>query len=335
MPATKNKNWVDFEALKRNVSFLTILEHYGLVGHFKQKGNKLTGKCPIHKGDSSTSCHIDLEKGAYRCFTRCKSMGLRGGGNILDFVADMEKFGLGQEGIKRAAKLIMEFTGTGQGTVPLPAGTPRPAPHKPEPPPENKPLAFSLHLKTDHPYFKERGITPETVRLFGLGLAEKGMMTGRIAIPIYDHRGSLVAYAGRALDAKSAEEGGKYKLPANFHKMQVLYNYHRAKDFPTLILVEGFFDCFKVYQAGFLNVCALMGTAMSDFHAGLILKTFTQVVLMLDNDPAGRRGTGDILNRLYDKIFVRVVRLEGFNGASQPDQLSERELAAALAFLKA
>lgn len=332
MPATKNKNWVDFEALKRNVSFLTILEHYGLVGHFKQRGNKLTGKCPIHKGDSSTSCHIDLEKGAYHCFTRCKSMGLRGGGNILDFVADMEKFGLGQEGIKRAAKLIAEFTG--QGTVPLPVGAPRPAPHKPEPSPENKPLAFSLHLKTDHPYFEERGITPETVELFGLGLAEKGMMKGRIAIPIHDHYGSLVAYAGRALDAKSAEEGGKYKLPANFHKMQVLYNYHRAKDFPTLILVEGFFDCFKVHQAGFPNVCALMGTAMSDFHQELILKTFERVVVMLDNDPAGKQGTKDILNRLYSKIFIRVVELDNNKEASQPDQLSESELAASLAFIK-
>ena len=131
-------------------------------------------------------------------------------------------------------------------------------------------MAFSLHLKTDHPYFEERGITPETVELFGLGLAEKGMMKGRIAIPIHDHLSSLVAYAGRALDAQSAEEGGKYKLPANFHKMQVLYNYHRAKDFPALILVE-FFDCLKVHQAGFL-MSAPMGTAMSDFHESLIRK---------------------------------------------------------------
>lgn len=332
MPATKSKNWVDFEALKRNVSFLTILEHYGLVGHFKQKGNKLTGKCPIHGGDSPTSCHIDLEKGAYHCFTRCKAMGLRGGGNILDFVADMEKFGLGQEGIKRAARVIMEFTG--QGTVPLPAGAPRPAPHKPEPAPENKPLAFSLHLNPDHPYLQERGVSPETIKFFGLGLAEKGIMKGRIAIPIHDHRGSLVAYAGRAIDEQIANEQGKYRLPEGFHKQQVLFNYHRAKDFPALIIVEGFFDCFSVYQAGFPNVCALMGTAMSDFHQELILKTFERVVLMLDNDLAGKKGTKEILNRLYDRIFIRVVKLEGFKEASQPDQLSEDELAASLAFLK-
>lgn len=332
MPANK-KNWVDFAALKRNVSFLTILEHYRLVDGFKRKGDKLTGPCPLHHGNSSTACHIDLKKGAYKCFTRCKAMGLRGGGNILDFVADMEKYGLGEDGIKRAADLIMEIIGRGSASVP--PGAPNPEPHKPEETPENKPLAFELHLVAKHPYFEQRGLTSETVKHFGLGLAEKGMMKGRICIPIHDHRGDLVAYAGRALDEQTATNEGKYKLPPNFHKLQVLFNYHHAKDFPTVIIVEGFFDCFKVYQAGFLNVCALMGTAMSDFHAALILKTFTQVVLMLDNDPAGKRGTRDILNRLYDKIFVRVVKLGGFKGASQPDQLSERELAASLAFLKA
>jgi len=332
MPSKEKKNWVDFAALKRNVSFLTILEHYGLVDCFKRKGDTLVGACPIHKGDSKTACHIDLKKNAYKCFTRCKSMGLRGGGNIIDFVADMERFGLREDGIKRAGDLIVKIIG--QGANSLPPSAPKPEPHKPEEQAENKPLAFALHLKGEHPYFEARGISAETVALFGLGLAEKGMMKGRICIPIHDRLGNLVAYAGRALDAQIAEEEGKYKLPANFHKLQVLFNYHRAKDFPTLIIVEGFFDCFKVHQAGFPNVCALMGTAMSNFHEQLILKSFRQVVLMLDNDPAGKRGTKDILNRLYDKIFVRVVELGGLKEASQPDQLSEGELVASLAFIK-
>ena len=326
MPADK-KNWVDFAALKRNVSFLTILEHYGLVKQFKRKGDKLIGPCPIHHGDSPTAFHIDLKKGAYNCFTGCKS-----GGNILSFVARMEKYGLGEDGIKRAADLILDITG--QSPAPVPAGAPRPEPRKPEAESENKPLAFSLHLVAEHPYFEARGLKAETVNHFGLGLAEKGLMKGRICIPIHDHRGSLVAYAGRALDEQAAKTEGKYKLPANFHKLQVLFNYHRAKDFPTVIIVEGFFDCFKVHQAGFPNVCALMGTALSEAHEKLILASFRQVVVMLDNDAAGKSGTREILNRLYKKVFVRVVGLEGFKSASQPDQLSEEELAASLAFLK-
>ncbi len=327
MPATKSKNWVDFAALKRNVSFLTILEHYGLVDSFKRKGNELIGPCPIHHGDSPTAFHINLKKGAYNCFTGCKS-----GGNILSFVARMETFGLGEDGIKRAADFILDIIG--QGAKPVPAGAPKPEPHKQKGATENLPLAFSLRLNPDHLYLSERGITPETIKFFGLGLANKGMMMGRIAIPIHDHFGSLVAYAGRAIDKQMANEQGKYRLPEGFHKQRVLFNYYRAKDFPTVIIVEGFFDCFKVHQAGFPNVCALMGTVMSDRHQELILQSFKQVVLMLDNDPAGRKGTKDILNRLYDKIFVREVKLDGFKGASQPDQLSESELAASLAFIK-
>lgn len=332
MPDKDRKNWVDFAALKKNVSFLTILQYYGIVDKFKRRGDSLTGPCPIHHGDSPTACHIDLKKGAYKCFTRCKAKGLRGGGNIIDFVADIEKYGQLADSLKKAADLILQIIG--QVPASVPAGAPQPEPHKPEEQQENKPLAFTLNLKAEHPYFEERGLAPETVATFGLGLAEKGIMKGRICIPIHDHLGNLVAYAGRALEDNIAEQEGKYKLPANFHKLQVLFNYHRAKDFPTVIIVEGFFDCFKVHQAGFLNVCALMGTVMSDFHEKLILESFKHVVVMLDNDPAGHQGTKEILNRLYDKVFVRVVKLDEFKEASQPDQLTESELAASLAFIK-
>jgi len=332
MPAKDKKNWVDFAALKKNVSFMTILQHYGLVDRFKKKGDTLIGPCPIHHGDSQTAFHIDLKKNAYHCFTKCKSKGLRGGGNIIDFVADMEKFGLREDGIKKAADLIMKIIG--QAPAPVPADAPQPEPHRPEEHPGNKPLAFTLKLNAAHPYFETRGLAPETVKTFSLGLADKGIMKGRICIPIHDHQGNLVAYAGRAIEDKIAEIEGKYRLPANFYKMQVLFNYHRAKDFPTVIIVEGFFDCFKVHQAGFPNVCALMGTVMSDFHEKLILQSFKQVVLMLDNDPAGKQGTKDILNRLYSKIFIRAVKPDNTKEASQPDQLSESELAALLAFIK-
>ncbi|MBN1930742.1 MAG: hypothetical protein JW786_03945 [Desulfobacterales bacterium] len=57
---SKPKGWIDFSAIKQNVLFLTILEHYGLVDTFKRQGFKLVGPCPIHKGDSKSAFHIDL-----------------------------------------------------------------------------------------------------------------------------------------------------------------------------------------------------------------------------------------------------------------------------------
>ena len=323
----KNKDWIDFPAIKQNISFLTILEHYNLLSEFKRKGDKLTGSCPIHKGDSKTAFHIDLNINAYKCFTRCKSKGFKGGGNIIDFVAEMEHLGVLKEGIKKAAHLILEWTGneaTGgsQGE--------KSHPEKPGEPEENKPLTFQLQLEPEHGYFKERGIAPETVEHFELGYADRGTMEGRICIPIHDHKGNLVAYAGRALDEKLAEEEGKYKFPANFLKSLVLFNYYRISDFNTLVLVEGFFDCFKVHQAGFPNVCALMGTSFSGFQERLVIKNFKNVVLILDNDPAGKQCTRDILNRLYDKMFVRVIKL---GDKQQPDLLSENEIKERLSFI--
>ena len=50
-------------------------------------------------------------------------------------------------------------------------------------------------------------------------------MSGRVVIPIHDEKGELVAYAGRAID----DSEPRYKLPAGFHKSQVVYNLQRVE----------------------------------------------------------------------------------------------------------
>ena len=63
----------------------------------------------------------------------------------------------------------------------------------------NKPLQFRLDkLQREHPYLtQERGLTLETIVDFGIGYCAKGMMAERIAIPIHNPEGQVVAYAGR------------------------------------------------------------------------------------------------------------------------------------------
>ena len=63
----------------------------------------------------------------------------------------------------------------------------------------NVPLKFRLDkLERSHPYLTEqRGLTPETIVDFGIGYCSKGMMADRIAIPIHNVKGEVVAYAGR------------------------------------------------------------------------------------------------------------------------------------------
>jgi hypothetical protein len=54
-----------------------------------------------------------------------------------------------------------------------------------------------LKLDPEHPYLAERGISRDLVERFGLGFCEKGIMAGRICIPIHNIDGQTVAYAGR------------------------------------------------------------------------------------------------------------------------------------------
>ena len=95
----------------------------------------------------------------------------------------------------------------------------------------NEPLDYQLaKLVPDHPWFQERGIRAETIEEFGLGYNTnpRGLTGGRIAIPIHNARGELVAYCGRAVTPEQEAEA-KYKLPDEHHfkKSLEVYNLHR------------------------------------------------------------------------------------------------------------
>jgi DNA primase catalytic core, N-terminal domain len=114
-----------------------------------------------------------------------------------------------------------------------------------------QPLPFSLRLSW-HSYLDHRGIHPATASQFGVGYyAGPGFLRGRIAFPIHDTEGRLVAYAGRSIDGSEP----RYLFPRGFRKSQVVFNLHRAckevAAWPAgCVIVEGFFDCLRVHQAG-------------------------------------------------------------------------------------
>ncbi|MCE9520265.1 MAG: toprim domain-containing protein, partial [Verrucomicrobia bacterium] len=90
----------------------------------------------------------------------------------------------------------------------------------------------------------------------------------------------------------------------------------------------GFFDCMKLHQHGVKKVVALMGSTMSAAQEELIRRhtdRHSQVVVILDEDDAGREGRDDIAARLARFLFVKthVFEKEG----DQPSQLSAEEIA--------
>jgi DNA primase len=332
--------WVSFDDIKRTVSLQMVLDRYGFP--LKRTGpGSLRGKCPLptHSSkESKASFIVTLNKGtggAWSCHSNScvAARGGRRGGNALDLVAAMERCSLREA----ALKLQQWFS--------VPPAEPKPARARQEPgaakaavqEPKtqlvseekragesdgpNAALSFSLKgVDPLHPYLRERGILEETARTFGIGFFPgRGSMSGRIVIPIHNREGQLVAYAGRAI----GDTEPRYKFPAGFRKSLEVFNLHRVMGEVSVVVVEGFFDCMKVSQAGFPCV-GLMGCTMSRAQEDAIAGQFGKVVLMLDGDTAGREAAEGIYDRLAGSVYqVEVVALPD---NVQPDQLAGEEI---------
>jgi DNA primase len=320
------KNYVDFRTVKATVTMLQVLDHYGLTKTLKRSGDSLSGPCPIHKGTNPTQFRVSISKNCWNCFGRCKQ-----GGNVLDFVVRMENVSL----IKGAGLLVEWF----KLDIEKPEDDEPPKRESPKPPVSlantedigsNKPLGFTLqNLTTDHPYLSERGLTPETIAEFGLGYCAKGSMAGRIVIPIHNAKAELLAYVGR-WPGEPEGDCPKYKLPAGFKKSAELFNLHRAIREPAnqpLILVEGFFDVIKLWQHGCRKVVALMGSILSPAQEQLIIQhtnASRMVLLLFDEDDAGRFCREQTMLRLCGRLYVRVFKFA--EEGQQPEHLIPQEV---------
>src|ERR1039458_7097240 len=97
------KNWIDFKALRAQLDFAAVLEHYGV--EVKRKGNQHHGYCPLpnHNGKkNSPSFSANLDKGIFQCF------GCGAKGNILEFAAMMENINLEDGAAFRAVALGLQ-----------------------------------------------------------------------------------------------------------------------------------------------------------------------------------------------------------------------------------
>ena len=331
---------VDFRAVREAVTMERVLRHYGLFETLKRSGDNLSGCCPIHQGSNPTQFRVSLGKNLWNCFSECKQ-----GGNALDFIARMEKASPYQAALKAIEWFRLDpdrvFAHAGSEPSPKPAVPAAPSQAASEKAPAsdpnadsaaaNPPLQFRLEkLQRDHPYLTERGLTLETIVDFGLGFCAKGMMTGRIAIPIHNAQGQVVAYVGRHVGEPS-EGTPKYKLPPGFRKSLELFNLDRALREPAgipLWIVEGFFDALHLHQLGLRKVVALMGSSLSSTQEALLRQHFPSMdpfVVALDEDDAGRTARDEIAARLarFAFVHVHVFAQEG----RQPEHLTADEAA--------
>lgn len=203
------------------------------------------------------------------------------------------------------------------------------------------------------PYFKERGLNEKTIETFQLGYAledphflenrarEKGIplknfielglvskdqesgrtwerFRSRIMFPIYTLSGSVVGFGGRIL--KADQKGGKYVNSPDslvYNKSELVYGLFQAKQsiakLDKCYIVEGYMDVLAMHQAGFTNVVASSGTALTEGQIRSIRRFSTHVTLFFDGDAAGikaaLRGV-DLVLRLGLSVKVLVLPTE-------------------------
>lgn len=312
--------WVDFRGLKQSIDIEQVLASYHV--ELKRAGrNQLRGPCPLPthgSGRSRLSFSVDTAKNVWACHSSscCEVRQGRVGGNVLDLVALLEgctirdaALRLQDRGCGRRAGVNVreQLVSKGNSGITSPDALP--------------PLRFSLRLRW-HPYLVQRSVHPSTAASFGIGYyASSGFLRHRIVFPIHDSEGQLVAYAGRSID----DSEPRYLFPPGFRKSQAVFNLHRAVETSAgcAIVVEGFFDCLRVHQAGYHNVVGLMGVSLSEVQQKLLLDRFQQLVLMLDGDDAGQRASQQLTARLRGKVSLFTVEVPC---GLQPDQMSIEEI---------
>lgn len=177
-------------------------------------------------------------------------------------------------------------------------------------------------------YLVGQGFPQDALRNSGLvrpGKQDRGdydLFRNRLLFPIRDLQGRTVAFGGRVLD-DSLPKYINSPESAIYQKSQVLYGLDQAKDAMRrngeTLVTEGYFDVLALHRAGFTGSVATCGTALTAEHGRLIKRFAEKVLLVFDQDAAGRQATFRAMDVLLPAgLSVLVVELPA---GADPDSL--------------
>ena len=164
-----------------------------------------------------------------------------------------------------------------------------------------------------------QGFTPEECVESGVCVrSDSGRLTDaqgeRLIIPIINQMDEVIAFGGRLLKKSDRAKYKNTKETLLFNKSKSLFGINlvkklrRAGGLSSLIMVEGYMDAISLYQAGFQNVVASMGTSLTKEQARLCKRYSENVFISYDGDFAGQKANLRGLEILKDEgIKVRVV----------------------------
>ncbi len=194
-------------------------------------------------------------------------------------------------------------------------------------------LGASLDFKSLPQYLLDKGFRRDDILESGAVTAsDSGKLTdaqgGRLIFPIINAFDDVVAFGGRVLEKTDFAKYKNTKETLVFNKSKNLYNINlvkkqkKAEGIKNLVMTEGYMDTISLWQAGFHNVVASMGTSLTKEQARLAKRYADDVLISYDGDFAGQKGAIRGLEILRDEgINVRVVALpEGLD----PDDVVKR-----------
>ena len=319
----------------------------GYVG-LKKKGSSYFGLCPFHN-EKSPSFSVSRQKQMYYCF------GCGAGGNVFTFIMEYENFSFVE-----ALKFLADRAGVELPEQEYSKEARERADTRAVLLEINKMAAqyYYVQLKSAQgvqalTYLKNRGLSDDTIRAFGLGysnkysnllyqyLRSKGYQTdmiaraglisvderhgasdkfwNRVMFPIMDVNSRVIGFGGRVM----GDGQPKYlNSPETmiFDKGRNLYGLNRARSSkkPYFLLCEGYMDVISLHQAGYTNAVASLGTALTPGHASLIKRYVQEVYLTYDSDEAGTRAALRAVPILKDVgITARVIRMDPYK---DPDE---------------
>ncbi len=334
---------MDFvEQLKSSVDIVKTIQGYGVKLKRAGSTGRYMGLCPFHT-EKTPSFNVNATMQRYKCF------GCGVGGDVLNFVMELERISFFE-----ALRLLAETN-----------GIPMPKREYSDPDSKLRGALFEMHeiaastfqanLKSPtsteaRNYLAGRGVTPEQIEEFGLGVSDSSgqqlirrfegrfaadalevsglvlkrqdgsgffdRFRGRLMFPIHNESGKVIGFGGRAL--KSGDDPKYLNSPETslYRKSYVLYNLHRAKDAVYKsgysVLVEGYMDVIGVYSAGVRNVVASCGTALTNTQVRAVKRHADRIVVNFDPDTAGATAAEKSIQMLLDEgLHVRILELEG------------------------
>jgi DNA primase len=323
-------------------SRLDIVEVISQRVPLQRSGRSFKANCPFHQ-EKTPSFHVFPDRQSWRCFGSCAT-----GGDVLSFVMRSENLEFGE-----ALRQMAQQAGV---TLPQRGQSPQnEAAHKINEDTRaffQRTLA-SAQGASAREYLEQRGLDKQAIEAFGIGLSPSDgeslknhliregysqeelasagvvragddgvnhdLFRGRLMFPIRDAHGNLVGFGARSLDGSEPKYLNSPQ-GALFDKSRILYAMDRARTDVRrdgAVIVEGYMDAIAAHQAGFKNVVAQMGTALTEFQVDEIRRLTRKMTMALDQDAAGQNATLRSLDVVLENFRTKVVSHRGPDGSTQ------------------